>query len=79
MSGKYVTTYHHEPELELEIEGILYPAEPDVGIFSSFWDNEDITQLTLNGEVFKSADLPPRFWKALIKTLSLDEILQDTL
>lgn len=79
MTGRYETETETEIEVTLTVEGILYPAERDVGIFSSYWDDEDITQIVIGSETFKRSELPDRFWSALMSQVSMEEILQESL
>lgn len=79
MTGRYETELTTEIEMTITIEGILYPAEPDVGIFAPYWDDEDMTRVVINGHSFSAKDLPREFWAALMSTVSMEEALQESL
>lgn len=79
MTGRHETDLTTDVEMTITIEGILYPAEPDVGIFSPYWDDEDMSQVVINGRSFKASDLPREFWAALMSVVNMEEALQESL
>lgn len=79
MTGRYETETETEVTVSITVEGVLYPPDPEIGAFSSWWDDEEITQLTIGKETFKQEELPIRFWAALMSQFVLDEILQESL
>lgn len=79
MTGRYETETETDLTVKITVEGIQYPADPSVGIFAPYWDDEEITQLQIGSETFKRSELPDRFWKALMSQFAMDEILTESL
>lgn len=79
MTGRYETELTTDIEMTITIEGVLYPPDPEIGAFSSWWDDEDMTRVVINGHSFSSKDLPREFWAALMSTVNMEEALQESL